>query len=107
MSEFSLHLGPHPAPPCSPETTIPQIFAVMRQWIPSIQHNMASLTREVLKRGAHVNDRDGLSDLALLHYAVKSGAGEGREQSCQTSLNLSDLYTCSTLMHTLYLPVHT
>ena len=77
MSEFSLHLDTPPAPPCSPETTIPQIFAVMRQWIPSIQHNMASLTREVLKRGAHVNDRDSLSDLTLLHYAVKSGAGDG------------------------------
>ena len=62
---------------CSPETTIPQIFAVMRQWIPSIQHNMSSLTREVLRRGAHIDDRDGLSDLTLLHYAVKSGAGEG------------------------------
>ena len=34
----------------------------------------------MLKRGANVNDRDGLTDMTLLHYAAKSGAagiGEG------------------------------
>ena len=29
---------------------------------------------QVLKRGAHINDRDGLTDMTLLHYASKSGA---------------------------------
>lgn len=31
----------------SSKTTIPELFAVMRQWVPQIQRNMASLTREV------------------------------------------------------------
>ena len=29
---------------------------------------------QVLRRGANVNDKDGLSDLSLLHFACKSGA---------------------------------
>ena len=32
--------------------------------------------KQVLRRGANVNDRDDLTDLTLLHYACKSGAGE-------------------------------
>ena len=59
----------------SSKTTIPELFAVMRQWVPQTQRSMASLSREVLRRGANVNDRDGLTDLTLLHYASKSGAG--------------------------------
>ena len=40
---------------------------------------------QVLKRGAHVNDRDGLTDMTLLHYASKAGAhglGEA-DEACQ------------------------
>lgn len=29
---------------------------------------------QILKRGCHVNDRDGLTDMTLLHYACKAGA---------------------------------
>lgn len=29
---------------------------------------------QILKRGAHINDRDGLTDMTLLHYSSKSGA---------------------------------
>lgn len=29
---------------------------------------------QILKRGANINDRDGLTDMTLLHYASKSGA---------------------------------
>ena len=32
------------------------------------------LLLQILKRGAHINDRDGLTDMTLLHYASKSGA---------------------------------
>ena len=32
------------------------------------------LPYQLLKRGANVNDRDGLTDMTLLHYASKSGA---------------------------------
>ncbi|XP_064382519.1 CAP-Gly domain-containing linker protein 4-like isoform X2 [Halichondria panicea] len=63
-------------------TSIAELFAVMRQWVPQTQRNMSSLTREILRRGANINDRDGLTDLTLLHYASKSGAaGVGNELS--------------------------
>ncbi|XP_019857361.1 PREDICTED: CAP-Gly domain-containing linker protein 3-like [Amphimedon queenslandica] len=58
----------------NPKTTISQLFAIMRQWIPQTQGHLTLLTREVLRRGAHVNDKDGLTDLSLLHFASKAGA---------------------------------
>ncbi|XP_035829126.1 CAP-Gly domain-containing linker protein 3 [Aplysia californica] len=58
----------------NPAMTIPEIFAIMRQWTPQTQQNLELLVDEVLKRGANVNDRDGLTDMTLLHYASKSGA---------------------------------
>ncbi|GIY62591.1 CAP-Gly domain-containing linker protein 3 [Caerostris extrusa] len=58
----------------SSNTTIPQIFAIIRQWMPQTQQNIEMLVNEVLKRGANVNDRDGLTDMTLLHYACKAGA---------------------------------
>ena len=55
----------------------------------------------MLKRGANANDRDGLTDMTMLHYTVKAGAqGIGDlEEACrmttlllQVRLNVS-LYT--------------
>ncbi|XP_020620574.1 CAP-Gly domain-containing linker protein 3-like [Orbicella faveolata] len=57
-----------------PKTTISEIFAIMRQWVPQVQQNIEMLVKEVLRRGAHVDDRDGLTDMTLLHYACKAGA---------------------------------
>jgi hypothetical protein len=37
--------------------SIGQILAIMRQWVPQIQHAINSLLLEVLKRGAHPDDR--------------------------------------------------
>ncbi|GFS49300.1 CAP-Gly domain-containing linker protein 3 [Trichonephila clavipes] len=56
------------------ETSIPQIFAIIRQWMPRTQQKIEMLVNEVLIRGANVNDRDGLTDMTLLHYACKAGA---------------------------------
>ena len=36
-----------PLIPCSSKTSISQLFAVMRQWVPQTQRNMSSLSREV------------------------------------------------------------
>ncbi|XP_071142130.1 CAP-Gly domain-containing linker protein 3-like isoform X1 [Mytilus galloprovincialis] len=58
----------------NPNTTVPEIFAVLRQWTPQTQQNLELLVNEILKRGAHINDRDGLTDMTLLHYSSKSGA---------------------------------
>eukprot|EP00731_Ephydatia_muelleri_P031593 Em0023g100a len=70
------------------KTTIAELFAVMRQWIPQTQRNLPSLTREILRRGANVNDRDSLTDLSLLHYACKSGAaGIGNETAASNLVN--------------------
>ncbi|XP_021359744.1 CAP-Gly domain-containing linker protein 3-like isoform X2 [Mizuhopecten yessoensis] len=58
----------------NPDTTVPEIFAVLRQWTPQTQQNLELLINEILKRSAHINDRDGLTDMTLLQYASKSGA---------------------------------
>ncbi|XP_065890295.1 CAP-Gly domain-containing linker protein 3-like isoform X2 [Dysidea avara] len=76
----------------NPKTSIPQLFAVMRQWVPQTQRNMKMLTREVLRRGAHVNDKDSLTDLTLIHYACKSGAAGVGNTTASADL-VSDLIT--------------
>ncbi|XP_036981084.1 CAP-Gly domain-containing linker protein 4-like isoform X2 [Acanthopagrus latus] len=57
-----------------PSTTIPELFAVLRQWVPQVQKNIDHIGNEILKRGCGVNDRDGLTDMSLLHYCCKAGA---------------------------------
>ncbi|XP_060790717.1 CAP-Gly domain-containing linker protein 3 isoform X3 [Neoarius graeffei] len=57
-----------------PRTTVPELFAVLRQWVPQVQKNIALIGNEILKRGCGVNDRDGLTDMSLLHYCCKAGA---------------------------------
>lgn len=57
-----------------PSTTIPELFAVLRQWVPQVQKNIHHIGSEILKRGCGVNDRDGLTDMSLLHYCCKAGA---------------------------------
>ncbi|CAL8354069.1 unnamed protein product [Lota lota] len=58
----------------SPDTSIPELFAIIRQWVPQVQHKIHIIGNEILKRGCHVNDRDGLTDMTLLHYSCKAGA---------------------------------
>ena len=55
-------------------TSIGQLFAIMRQWVPQTQQSIELLVREVLRRGAHIDDRDELTDMSLLHFVCKSGA---------------------------------
>ncbi|XP_055016158.1 CAP-Gly domain-containing linker protein 4 isoform X1 [Boleophthalmus pectinirostris] len=57
-----------------PSTTVPELFAVLRQWMPQVQKNIDVIGNEILKRGCGVNDRDGLTDMSLLHYCCKAGA---------------------------------
>uniref|UniRef100_A0A8C6V588 Si:dkeyp-47f9.4 n=1 Tax=Neogobius melanostomus TaxID=47308 RepID=A0A8C6V588_9GOBI len=57
-----------------PSTTVPELFAVLRQWVPQVQKNIDVIGNEILKRGCGVNDRDGLTDMSLLHYCCKAGA---------------------------------
>ncbi|XP_049581957.1 CAP-Gly domain-containing linker protein 3 [Syngnathus scovelli] len=57
-----------------PRTSIPELFAIVRQWVPQVQHKIDVIGNEILKRGCHVNDRDGLTDMTLLHYSCKAGA---------------------------------
>uniref|UniRef100_A0A9J8DJS6 CAP-GLY domain containing linker protein 3 n=2 Tax=Cyprinus carpio TaxID=7962 RepID=A0A9J8DJS6_CYPCA len=65
-----------------PRTTIPELFAIIRQWVPQVQHKIDIIGNEILKRGCHVNDRDGLTDMTLLHYCCKAGAhGVGDPQA--------------------------
>ncbi|KAM6968838.1 CAP-Gly domain-containing linker protein 4 isoform 1-T1 [Tautogolabrus adspersus] len=68
-----------------PSTTIPELFAVLRQWVPQVQKNIDLIGNEILKRGCGVNDRDGLTDMSLLHYCCKAGApGIGDAETAAT-----------------------
>ncbi|XP_014343317.1 CAP-Gly domain-containing linker protein 4 isoform X4 [Latimeria chalumnae] len=58
----------------NPETTVSELFAVLRQWVPQVQQSIDVIGNEILKRGCQVNDRDGLTDMTLLHYTCKAGA---------------------------------
>ncbi|CAG6008635.1 unnamed protein product, partial [Menidia menidia] len=57
-----------------PRTSVPQLFAIVRQWVPQVQHKIDLIGNEILKRGCHVNDRDGLTDMTLLHYSCDPAA---------------------------------
>ncbi|XP_053568617.1 CAP-Gly domain-containing linker protein 4 [Bombina bombina] len=57
-----------------PNTSVSELFAILRQWVPQVQQNIDTIGNEILKRGCGVNDRDGLTDMTLLHYTCKSGA---------------------------------
>ncbi|XP_013908166.1 PREDICTED: CAP-Gly domain-containing linker protein 4 isoform X2 [Thamnophis sirtalis] len=58
----------------NPKTSVSELFAILRQWVPQVQQNIDVIGNEVIKRGCNVNDRDGLTDMTLLHYTCKSGA---------------------------------
>ncbi|NWH34981.1 CLIP4 protein, partial [Chloropsis hardwickii] len=57
-----------------PKTSVSELFAILRQWVPQVQQNIDIIGNEIIKRGCSVNDRDGLTDMTLLHYTCKSGA---------------------------------
>ncbi|NXA83330.1 CLIP4 protein, partial [Thryothorus ludovicianus] len=57
-----------------PKTSVSELFAILRQWVPQVQQNINIIGNEIIKRGCNVNDRDGLTDMTLLHYTCKSGA---------------------------------
>lgn len=47
---------------------------MLRIWEPMVQEHIGAVAYEMLSRGASVNDKDGLTDMSLLHFAAKSGA---------------------------------
>ncbi|KAM3175030.1 hypothetical protein ACTXT7_009362 [Hymenolepis weldensis] len=66
----------------APDVGIGQLFALLRQWTPCTQLQLDTIVMEILKRGAHVDDRDGMTDMTLLHYTAKSGALGNEELAC-------------------------
>jgi len=54
--------------------SIGHILAIVRQWVPQTQHAIDTLLLEIMKRGAHPDDRDSLTDMTLVMYACKAGA---------------------------------
>ena len=45
------------------KTSIAQLMAIARQWSHSVQSKMNVLIYEMLRRGAHADDRDALTDM--------------------------------------------
>ncbi|XP_076061206.1 CAP-Gly domain-containing linker protein 3-like isoform X2 [Oratosquilla oratoria] len=56
------------------DVTPAHIFAILRQWVPQVQRRVHALVAKALGLGCHVDDRDSLTDMTLLHYAVKAGS---------------------------------
>nr|DBA20672.1 TPA: hypothetical protein GDO54_017431 [Pyxicephalus adspersus] len=85
------------------QTTVPELFAIIRQWVPQVQHKIDVIGSEILKRGCHVNDRDGLTDMTLLHYACKAGAHGVGNSICKCILYFLPFLvlnsTCSDFNH--------
>ncbi|BHF81555.1 CAP-Gly domain-containing linker protein 4 [Sparganum proliferum] len=78
----------------SPQVTISHLFALLRQWTPYTQLQLDTIVLEMLRRGAHVDDRDGLTGMTLLHYAAKSGALGNEDLACRISTFLLDEGAC-------------
>ncbi|XP_056598340.1 CAP-Gly domain-containing linker protein 4-like isoform X2 [Triplophysa dalaica] len=68
-----------------PGTTVSELFGILRQWVPQVQRNISLIGNEILKRGCGVNDRDGLTDMTLLHYCCKAGAPGIGDAECAAS----------------------
>ncbi|EUB61737.1 CAP-Gly domain-containing linker protein 4 [Echinococcus granulosus] len=69
----------------APDVGIGNLFALLRQWTPSTQLQLDTIVMEILKRGAHVDDRDGTTDMTLLHYTAKSGALGNEDLACNAN----------------------
>ncbi|XP_033636643.1 CAP-Gly domain-containing linker protein 4-like isoform X2 [Asterias rubens] len=54
--------------------SVGELFAIVRQWVPQVQRSLCAISQEIFKRDFHVDDRDGLTDMTLLHYASKAGS---------------------------------
>eukprot|EP00042_Codosiga_hollandica_P050083 m.591380 g.591380 ORF g.591380 m.591380 type:complete len:267 (-) comp58014_c0_seq2:1078-1878(-) len=50
------------------------LFAALRLWEPAAQHSAPQIINQLINDGVGVNDRDELTDMTLLHFAVKAGA---------------------------------
>lgn len=47
----------------------------------------------MLKRGAHVDDRDGLTGMTLLHYTAKSGALGNEDLAYRWALHFFEYFS--------------
>ncbi|XP_076813352.1 CAP-Gly domain-containing linker protein 4-like isoform X2 [Clavelina lepadiformis] len=55
-------------------TTIPQLFAIMRQFIGPLCSNIGIVVDEMLRRGIGINDVDSTTGMTMLHYAIRASA---------------------------------
>ena len=53
-------------------TTIGQLMAIARQWSHTVQSKMNVLISEMLRRGAHADDRDALTDMLVRVFSLYS-----------------------------------
>ncbi|XP_039192964.1 CAP-Gly domain-containing linker protein 4 isoform X2 [Crotalus tigris] len=85
----------------NPKTSVSELFAILRQWVPQVQQNIDVIGNEIIKRGCNVNDRDDLTDMTLLHYTCKSGAhGIDIDATCSdfdfgTALHIAAFNLCT------------
>ncbi|XP_067945345.1 CAP-Gly domain-containing linker protein 4-like isoform X2 [Watersipora subatra] len=54
--------------------SIPQVFAIMRQWTPSVQGSLIFYIEKLLSLGCGINDYDSVSGSTMLHFAARCGS---------------------------------
>uniref|UniRef100_H2XMT6 CAP-Gly domain-containing protein n=1 Tax=Ciona intestinalis TaxID=7719 RepID=H2XMT6_CIOIN len=59
-------------------TTIPQLFALMRQFVSPVCENIGLIVDEMLRRGVGINSIDSTTGMSMLHYAIQACALSGK-----------------------------
>jgi len=72
------------------DTSVADLFAVLRQWDEVVQENIGAVAHGLITRGCAVNDRDSITDMNMLHFACKAGAA-GLRNELKVARVVSDL----------------
>jgi len=56
------------------DVTVPQLFALLRQFVPPVCNKIQLIITKLLKKGVKINDVDLLTGFSLLHFAIRSAA---------------------------------
>ncbi|XP_077973897.1 CAP-Gly domain-containing linker protein 3-like isoform X2 [Styela clava] len=55
-----------------PETSVPELYALARQFVSPVCDNIRLIINEIINRNIGVNDIDATTGMTLLHYAVRA-----------------------------------
>lgn len=85
-----------------PETTVPEIFAVMRQSVSPVANHIDAVVQEMLKRKVGVNDIDVTLGMSILHYVIRSEAISSDQSKLVGTISLLLQNGANPFQRTLY-----